>query len=392
MTEHTQVGIVGAGPAGLLLSQVLHLQGVDSIVVERRSPEHVLSRVRAGALEPGMVRFLREAGVGDRLDREGHPHTGFEISFDGTRFRVDLEELTGGEYITIYGQTNITEDLMAARAALGGQLVYEVENTRIEDLDAERPAIRYRKDGSEHEIRCDFVAGCDGFHGVSRPTLPGDVLKSHDRKYPYHWIALLCESRPVDKELVYVHHPKGFVLCSMRSPTLSRYGIQCETGDSEDDWPEDRIWQTISDRLPPDLAETLDTGPCLDRNIVPMRSFVAEPMRFERLYLAGDSAHIVPPTGAKGLNLAGSDVYYLSRAFVEYYKGGRSDLLEAYGPTALDRVWKTEWFSGWMTQTLHTDPTHGPFDRQAQIAELRLLSQSRARQTALAQSYVGLPY
>lgn len=392
MTEHTQIGIVGAGPAGLLLSQVLHLQGIESIVVERRSPEYVLSRVRAGALEPGMVRFLREAGVGDRLDREGVPHKGFEISFDGTRFRVDLEELTGGEYITIYGQTNITEDLMAARAALGGHLVYEVENTRVEDLDTEKPALRYLKDGEEHEIRCDFVAGCDGFRGVSRPTLPGDLLKSYDRKYPYHWIAILCESRPLDDELVYVHHQKGFVLCSMRSTTLSRYGIQCDTQDTEDNWSEDRIWNEIAERLPPDLAETLDTGPCLDRNIVPMRSFVAEPMQYERLYLAGDSAHIVPPTGAKGLNLAGSDVYYLSRAFIEYYKNGRSDLLDAYGVTALDRVWKAEWFSGWMTQTLHTNPNHSPFDRMAQFAELKLLSQSRAAQTALAQSYVGLPY
>ena len=392
MTEHTQIGIIGAGPAGLLLSQVLHLQGIDSIVVERRSPEYVLGRVRAGALEPGMVKFLRAAGIGERLDREGHPHKGIAIAFEDKRFRIDMEELTGGGYLTIYGQTKITEDLMAARAERGSNLVYEIGDTSIHDLDADRPSIRYSKDDEEHEIRCDFIAGCDGFHGISRPTIPGDVLKTFDRKYPYHWIALLTESRPVSEELIYVHHERGFVLCSMRSPTQSRYGIQCGTEDTVDDWSEDRIWSEISARLSPDLADSLDTGACLDKSIVPKRSFVAEPMQYQRLFLAGDAAHIVPPTGAKGLNLAGSDVYYLSRAFIEYYGTGRTDLLGAYGATALDRVWKAEWFSGWMTELLHANPNHGPYDRRAQIAQLRLLSQSRAAQTALAQSYVGVPY
>ena len=391
MKKRTQVGIIGAGPSGLLLSQVLHLNGIESIIVERQSPEHILGRTRAGALEPGTVNFLRSAGVGKRLDRECHSHKGIEVCFQNSRFRLDLEELAG-DNITIYGQTDITKDLMSARAELGGEVIYNVANTSIHDLNTDSPLIRYTKGEERSEIKCDFIAGCDGFRGVSRESLTEKISKNFEYKYPYHWLAILCESRPVCDELLYIHHEKGFVLCSMRSPSISRYAVQCGVHDTVEDWSEDRIWGEISERLPREVATTLDTGSCVDKSIVPLKSFVTEPMNYKRLFLAGDSAHIVPPTGAKGLNLACSDVYLLSKALVQYYKSGKPDLLESYSNNALERIWKAEWFAGWWTEILHIDPNHNLYKRREQIEHLKKLSRSHGAQMALAESYLGKSY
>jgi len=388
----TQVAIIGAGPSGLLLSQLLHLQGIDNVVIERRSGEYVLGRIRAGVLEQAAVDLLHEAKAGERLAREGLVHEGFDICVGDRRHRIDLKGLTGGKCVTVYGQTEVTKDLMDARAALGGQLVYEAEEVALHELDGEAARVRYRKDGKAQEVICDYVAGCDGFHGVSRSAIPKDLLRSYERVYPFGWLGVLSNTPPVSEELIYVHHERGFALCSMRSMTRSRYYIQCAFDEDLEEWTDDRFWDELRLRLPQDAASALKTGPSIEKSIAPLRSFVAEPMRYRRLFLAGDAAHIVPPTGAKGLNLAASDVYYLSRALRAHYREKRDDLLDAYSETALRRVWKAERFSWWMTTLLHRFPDASPFDRRVQEAELDYVAGSVAARSSLAENYVGLPY
>ncbi len=387
----TQVGIIGSGPSGLLLSQLLHQQGIDSVVLERRSQDYVLGRIRAGVLEQGTVDLLRAAGVAERMDREGLVHDGFDVCFGDRRQRIDLKAHTG-KAVTVYGQTEVTKDLMDARAAAGGALVYEAENVRIEGIDGDAPALTYLKDGKEERLDCDFIAGCDGFRGVSRRAFPETVLKTHERVYPFGWLGILSETKPVSDELIYVNHWRGFALCSMRSPTRSRYYIQCAYDEDLEEWTDDRFWDELRVRLPATAAERIEMGPSIEKSIAPLRSFVAEPMRHRRLFLAGDAAHIVPPTGAKGLNLAASDIHYLSRALTAYYKeGGRTDLIERYSDDCLKRVWKAERFSWWMTTVLHKFPDQSTFDRGIQLAELDYLFDSEAAQAALAENYVGLP-
>ena len=391
-TSRTQVGIIGSGPAGLLLSQLLHRQGIDSVVLEKRTQGYVLGRIRAGVLEQGTVDLLREAGVAERMDREGLPHGGIEICFGDRQKRVDLKELTGN-VVTVYGQTEVTKDLMDARAADGGALVYEAENVQIEDLDADTPALTYEKEGEAHRLTCDFIAGCDGYHGASRRYIPENTLKTHERVYPFGWLGILSETRPVSDELIYVNHWRGFALCSMRSPTRSRYYLQCAFDEDLEEWTDDRFWDELRIRLPGAAAERIEMGPSIEKSIAPLRSFVAEPMRHKRLFLAGDAAHIVPPTGAKGLNLAASDVFYLSRALVAYYAdGGRTDLMDTYSDDCLRRIWKAERFSWWMTTMLHKFPDQSSFDRRMQLAELDYLFDSEAAQASLAENYVGLPF
>jgi p-hydroxybenzoate 3-monooxygenase len=388
----TQVAIIGAGPSGLLLSQLLHLNGIDTVVLERRTADYVLGRIRAGVLEQGMVALLREAGAGDRMDREALIHDGTDICFNGTRHRIDFKDLTGGKVVTVYGQTEVTRDLMEARAAMGGQLVYEAADIAIHDLDTDRPRLRYRKDGAEYEVQCDYVVGCDGFHGISRKTIPDTVLRTYERVYPFGWMGLLSATPPVSDELIYVNHDRGFALCSMRSRSRSRYYVQCAADDKVEDWSDDRFWAELTARLPRDAAETIVTGPSLEKTIAPLRSFVAEPMRYQRLFLAGDSAHIVPPTGAKGLNLAASDIHYLSRALIDVYKSGSTAGIDTYSDTCLARVWKAERFSWWMTMLLHRFPEASDFDRKIQNAELEYLMSSEVAKASLAENYVGLPY
>ncbi len=387
----TQVGIIGSGPSGLLLSQLLDLQGIDSVILERRSRDYVLGRIRAGVLEEGMVNMLREARVSERMDREGLVHEGFEIAFGDRRHRIDLKKYTG-KTVMVYGQTELTKDLMDARDERGGQLVYEAADVAIEDLDSDTPRLRYKKDEEEREVVCDFVAGCDGFRGVSRRAMPEDILKTHERVYPFGWLGVLSETRPVSDEVIYVNHWRGFALCSMRSMTRSRYYIQCAFDEDLEEWTDDRFWDALRSRLPHEAAESLETGPSLEKSIAPLRSFVAEPMRHGRLFLAGDAAHIVPPTGAKGLNLAASDIYYLSRALVAFYEENREDLMNTYSESCLRRVWKAERFSWWLSTVLHRFPDQSSFDRGIQLAELEYLSESEAAQAAFAENYVGLPF
>ncbi len=388
----TQVGIIGAGPSGLLLSQLLHLNGIESVVLERKSADYVLGRIRAGILESGTSSMLRKAGAGARMDREGLVHSGIEIFSADHRQRIDLSALTGGDTVMVYGQTEVTKDLMDARATSSGQIVYNAQNVQITDLDSETPKLTYTKDGAEQTVVCDFVAGCDGFHGVSRKTIPEEMLKTYERVYPFGWLGLLSETKPVSDELIYVNNERGFALCSMRSKTRSRYYIQCALHENIEDWPEDRFWETLSNLLPPDTADKLETGAALEMSIAPLRGFVAEPMRHGRLFLAGDAAHIVPPTGAKGLNLAASDVRFLSDALFAHYGSGSSELIERYSADCLRRIWKAQRFSWWMTTLLHRFPDATNYERQLQLAELDYLANSHAAQVALAENYVGLPY
>jgi p-hydroxybenzoate 3-monooxygenase len=386
-----QVAIIGSGPAGLLLGQLLHLVGIDTVIIERRSREYVLGRIRAGVLEQGMVDMLERAGVGGRLRREGLVHEGFDILFAGARHRVDLAGLTGGKKVVVYGQTEVTKDLMDARAAAGAKSFYDADDVSLHGLDT-HPRVRFHHDGRDHEVECDFVAGCDGFHGVSRRSVPASVIRTYERVYPFGWLGVLSDTRPVSEELIYVSHERGFALCSMRSPTRSRYYVQCSLAEDVDQWPDERFWDELRGRLDSATADSLVTGPSIEKSIAPLRSFVAEPMRFGRLFLAGDAAHIVPPTGAKGLNLAASDVYYLSTALIEYYRSGSGAALDAYSARALKRVWQAERFSWWMTNLLHRFPEHGPFGEKVQAAELEYLAGSRVAMTSLAENYVGIPY
>ena len=391
MSERTQVAIIGAGPAGLLLGQLLHKAGIETVILERHTRDHVLARIRAGVLEQGTVGLIDEAGCGARLHREGLIHHGIELSIRGARHRIDFKELTA-KSVMVYGQTEVTRDLMEARAAAGAPVVYEVQNVMPSGYDGTRPIVRYAKDGETTELACDFIAGCDGFHGVSRQSVPERAIAVFERVYPFGWLGLLVDLPPVSPELIYVNHERGFALCSMRSATRSRYYIQCDASEHVENWPDDKFWNELRRRLGQEATAHLATGPSIEKSIAPLRSFVAEPMRFGRLFLAGDAAHIVPPTGAKGLNLAASDVHYLSEALIDHYRNGSDKGLDCYSARALARVWKAERFSWWMTSLLHRFPDTGPFGQRIQLAELEYLVGSRAAATALAENYVGLPY
>ncbi|MEI6721260.1 MAG: 4-hydroxybenzoate 3-monooxygenase [Betaproteobacteria bacterium] len=385
-----QVAIIGSGPAGLLLGQLLHKAGIDAIIIEQRSKHYVLDRIRAGVLEMGAVEMLDRLGVGKRLHAEGLVHDGVEISYSAGRQRIDLTGLTG-RHVVVYGQTEVTRDLMDAREAAGEKTVYEAEDVSVHDFDSTRPKVRYRKDGRDHEVECDFIAGCDGFHGVCRQSVPAGSISNFERVYPFGWLGVLSETKPVSDELIYVCHERGFALCSMRSPTRSRYYIQCSLAERVEEWSDERFWDELRRRLDPEAANHLVTGPSIEKSIAPLRSFVCEPMRFGRMFLAGDAAHIVPPTGAKGLNLAVSDVLYLSEALESHYRGSDAEL-DGYSERALKRIWKAERFSWWMTMLLHRLPEDGPFGQKIQQAELAYLAGSRAAQTAMAENYAGLPY
>jgi len=388
----TQIGIIGGGPAGLLLSQILHLQGIESVILERQSRDYVLGRVRAGVLEQGLTEMLRDAQVGARMDREGQIHGGFHLAFGGRMERIDLEGLTGGKTVMVYGQTEVTRDLYEARDTMGGTVIDEAANVMPHDLESDAPYLTFEKDGARERLDCDFIAACDGFHGVGRRSMPDSILKTYERVYPFGWLGVLSRTRPVDDELIYANHARGFALCSMRSSSLSRYYVQCAVDEDIAEWPDDRFWDELKSRLPEDVAARLETGPSIEKSIAPLRSFVAEPMRHGRMFLAGDAAHIVPPTGAKGLNLAASDVYYLSRALIAQYADGDENGLLDYSRTALARVWKAERFSWSMTMMMHNFPDQGAFGAKMQQAELDYLTSSRAAMTAMAENYVGLPY
>lgn len=385
-----QVAIVGAGPSGLLLGQLLQRAGIDALIIEHRSAEYVLGRVRAGVLEQGTVDLLGRAGVGERVAREGLVHDGFDVLFGGRRHRVDLAALTG-RHVVVYGQTEVTKDLMDARLAAGAPTVYDATDVSVHDFDTGHPRVRFRVNGTASEVACDYIAGCDGFHGVCRQSVPSDALQQFERVYPFGWLGVLSDTPPVSHELIYVHSSRGFALCSMRSATRSRYYVQCSLSEHVEEWPDARFWTELKARLDPATADQLVVGPSIEKSIAPLRSFVAEPMRFGRLFLAGDAAHIVPPTGAKGLNLAASDVHYLSSALVEFYHSGSRAGLDAYSARALARVWQAERFSWWMTHLLHGFPEGGAFSERVQRAELEYLVSSGAACTALAENYVGLP-
>ncbi len=398
----TQVAIVGAGPAGLLLARLLDRAGIDTLLLEARSGDYVLGRIRAGVLEQGTVGLLERAGVAARLHEQGLVHHGVELAFAGERHRIDFARLTPGSHVMVYGQTEVTRDLMDARRESGGRSVYEAEAVEIRDIGSESPTVSWRQEGRRHEVQCDFVAGCDGFHGVSRRTMPQDVLRTYERVYPFGWLGVLSETQPVSAELIYANHPRGFALCSMRSPTRSRYYVQCGLDQKVEDWSDERFWDELRSRLDDRAAAALVTGPSIEKSIAPLRSFVAEPMRHGRLFLAGDAAHIVPPTGAKGLNLAASDIHYLSQALIEFYRGDVGDRptgrpgsmagLDAYSSRCLKRVWKAVRFSWWFTSLMHRFPDTGEFGQKIQEAELEWLVGSTAGSTSLAENYVGLPY
>jgi len=387
----SQVGIVGAGPAGLMLSHLLHLAGIESIILESRSRQHIEDRVRAGVLEQGTVDLMIETGVGQRLQREGLRHHGVWLSFNGRRRRIPLSELTGGRAITVYAQQEVVKDLVQARLNAGGHIVFDVEDLTVHDFDSLLPKICYRKDDTAHEVVCDFIAGCDGFHGICRPSVPDGVITAYERIYPFAWLGILAEAAPTSEELVYTYNPRGFTLFSMRSPQVTRLYLQCAPDEDLTQWPDDRVWEELCARMRTDDGWAPAVGPVFQKGVTGMRSFVIEPMQFGRLFLAGDAAHIVPPTGAKGLNLAISDVLALTRAVEAFYKSGRQDLLDEYSATCLRRIWKVQRFSWWMTSMLHLFPGDDGFDHRRQLAELDYFTSSRAGMTSLAENYVGLP-
>ena len=389
--QRTQVGIIGAGPAGLVLSQLLYLQGIESIVLENRSRHYVEERVRAGVLEQGTVDLLTDMGVGERMKREGLVHFGIDLRFKGQGHRIDFHELTGGKGITIYAQAEVVKDLNNARLAAGGQLLFEVDNVSIRAIDTAKPQIRYRKDDADCEVHCDFIAGCDGFHGICRPSIPSGMLTEYERVYPFGWLGILAQVPPSCDELIYAYHDHGFALLSMRTPEISRLYLQCQPDEDISGWSDDKIWHELHTRLAASSGWTLTEGLVLQKGVTGMRSFVVEPMQYGRLYLAGDSAHIVPPTGAKGLNLAVADVQILARGLEEYYSKGSRQMLDHYSEICLRRVWKVQRFSWWMTSMLHRFPDENPFDRRRQLAELDYVTSSQAAARTLAENYVGLP-
>jgi p-hydroxybenzoate 3-monooxygenase len=387
----TQVAIIGGGPAGMLLSHILHWAGIDSIVLERQSRLYVMERIRAGVLEAGTVALLREVGLGARMDREGHPHDGSAIAWEGRpRFFIDTKKYTG-KGMMAYGQTAITEDLYAARAAAGGQVIDEAADVRLHELTSRRPYVTYEKDGALKRIDCDYVAGCDGYHGVSRLSIPASVLRTYEKSYPFGWLGIMSETPPY-ADICYCHHHRGFALASMRSPMLSRYYIQCDLDAKLEDWPDERFWAEFKARCPQEMAASIVTGPSIEKSIAPLRSFVAEPMRYGNLFLASDAAHIVPPTGAKGLNLAVSDVFYLSRGLIEFYRSGKTHYLDGYSDMALRRVWGAARMSWWLTMLLHRFPDETPFDEQMRLNQFDYLQASEHAQASLAEQYVGLPF
>lgn len=387
---HAPVVIIGSGPAGLLLSHLLHVQGISSVILERKSRDYVEGRIRAGVLEMGTVGLMERVGVDARMKKEGIIHGGIYISLNGKRTHVNIEELTGGSTVMVYGQTEVTKDLIAARLAHGGEIVFEAEDVSLHDIESDRPRVCYVKDGNPVELTCDYIAACDGFHGVGRKTMPG--VKELEKVYPFGWLGILAHAKPVADELIYAKHDRGFALCSMRSETVVRHYVQVPSSDKIEDWSDDRFWDELRTRLGEEDAELVNEGEVFEKSIAPLRSFVAEPMQHGRLFLAGDAAHIVPPTGAKGLNLAASDVHYLSEALIAKYKNNRSDLLDTYSDTALARVWKAERFSWWMTSMLHTFDDHNQFEGRIREAELQYILSSKAGLTTLSENYVGLPY
>ncbi|TSE32325.1 p-hydroxybenzoate hydroxylase [Tepidimonas thermarum] len=387
----TQVVIVGAGPSGLLLGQLLHKAGIDNVILERQSAEYVLGRIRAGVLEQVAVDVLDEAGMGERMHREGLVHEGFDLLFQGQRHRIDLKRLTGGKTVLVYGQTEVTRDLMAARAASGQTSVYEAQHVTLHDHDSAHPWVSYEKDGQTHRIDADFIAGCDGFHGVCRASVPRSAITEYEKVYPFGWLGLLADTPPVHEELIYVNSPRGFALCSMRSRTRSRYYLQVPLSDTLDNWSDQAFWDELRRRLDPAAAEALVTGPSIEKSIAPLRSFVSEPMRFGRLLLAGDAAHIVPPTGAKGLNLAATDVKYLADALIEHYQERSDAGLDGYSQRCLRRIWRAERFSWWFTSLMHRFPGEGEIAQKFQEAELDYLIHSEAGARTIAENYVGLP-
>jgi len=389
----TQVCIVGGGPSGLMLSQLLHLQGIENILLEKHTQEYVLSRIRAGVIEHGFAKLMREAKCGDRMDREGEIHEGFYIAHEKGMDRIDLHKYSGGNSVVVYGQTELTRDLYDARAKMGGNLIHEVDNVVLHDLTSKSPFVTFvTKDGKPERIDCDYVIGADGFHGVSRKSIPANILREYEKLYPFGWLGILSRTKPVSSELIYCRHERGFALCSLRSQTLSRYYIQIPLTDTVDDWSDEAFWAELKARLPAEVSARLITGPSIEKSIAPLRSFVAEPMRYGQLFLAGDAAHIVPPTGARGLNSAASDIYYLYHALVDHYKKGSDKGLENYSEKALARVWKAQRFSWWMTMMLHRFPENAPYETKLQRVELDYLLSSDKALGSLAENYVGLHF
>ena len=388
----TQVCIIGGGPSGLMLSQLLHLQGIETVVLERQSREYVLSRIRAGVLENGFTELLRKAQCGQRMDKEGEIHDGFFIAHGGKLDRVDLHKYSNGSSVMVYGQTELTRDLYEARDRMNGIVIHSAEDVLPHDLKSAHPFVTYRKDNAEHRVDCDYVIGADGFHGVSRKSIPADVLKEYEKIYPFGWLGVLSRTKPVSPELIYAKHDRGFALCSLRSQVLSRYYIQVPLSDSVDNWSDDAFWTELKRRLPTEVAEQLITGATIEKSIAPLRSYVAEPMRYGNLFLAGDAAHIVPPTGARGLNTAGSDIFYLYTGLVDFYKNNDARGLEQYSEKALARVWKAQRFSWWMTTMLHTFPDTPDYEQRLKETDLSYLFSSDAALSSLAENYVGLPY
>ena len=388
----TQVGIIGGGPSGLLLSQLLHLQGIDNVVLEKRSREYVLGRIRAGVLEHGFVKLMREANCSERMDVEGEIHDGFFIAHDGFKERVDLGELTGGNSVMVYGQTELTRDLYDAREKAGGIVIHEAEDVKPHDIKSDAPYLTYRVGDETNRIDCDYIIGADGFHGVSRKSIPADEIQEFERVYPFGWLGVLSRTKPVSPELIYAKHERGFALCSLRSQVLSRYYIQVPLSDTVEDWPDDKFWDELKARLPEEVSTKLITGPSIEKSIAPLRSFVVEPMRYGNMFLAGDAAHIVPPTGARGLNSAASDIYYLYHGLLDHYKKGDDTGLENYSEKALARVWKGQRFSWWMTTLLHNLPDNSDFDNHLQQTDLEYLFSSKSALASLAENYVGLPF